>query len=173
MVLSHYDVLSVAPDASNNEIKAAYRRKILETHPDKLVAERDGKKDGEITTQRGNSSKLLTSVGAIQEAYRVLADPASRSEYDTLLLEKVKQTGLVLSGDGLDVYGLEEFGEQESEGAILWIKTCPRCEAENAMCLTEDNLEEGTEDGEGGLEVAVQCLRCSLWIKVRYTEAEE
>ena len=103
----------------------------------------------------------------------MLADPASRSEYDTLLLEKVKQTGLVLSGDGLDVYGLEEFGEQESEGAILWIKTCPRCEAVNAMCLTEDNLEEGTEDGEGGLEVAVQCLSCSLWIKVRYTEAEE
>ena len=61
--MNFYVVLGVARDASQDEIKKAYRRKALECHPDK------------------NPSRSA-EFKAISEAYRVLSDEQSRSNYD-------------------------------------------------------------------------------------------
>lgn len=53
------------PDASHEEIKRAYRRKIAKAHPD-----REG----------GDKSKAL----AVNEAWRVLGDQRLRDQYDTM-----------------------------------------------------------------------------------------
>ena len=62
----YYETLSVSADASVEEIKKAYRKLALETHPDRnpgdLGAEERFKK--------------------INEAYGVLSDSAKRSQYD-------------------------------------------------------------------------------------------
>ena len=62
----YYETLSVSPEASAEEIKKAYRKLALETHPDRnpgdLRAEERFKK--------------------INEAYGVLSDPAKRAHYD-------------------------------------------------------------------------------------------
>lgn len=59
---NHYDVLGVARDATPEEIKAAFRKKSSEHHPDK-----------------GGDAAAMQ---AVNRAYEVLSDPARRSQYD-------------------------------------------------------------------------------------------
>jgi molecular chaperone DnaJ len=61
---NYYFILRLAPDASQEQIRSAYRRRALELHPD------------------------LTGLGSdqfleLQEAYDVLSDPARRQIYDS------------------------------------------------------------------------------------------
>lgn len=57
-----YDILGVSKDANLKEIKKAYKKKAVETHPDK-----------------GGNEELFKNV---QEAYAILSDPAKRNMYD-------------------------------------------------------------------------------------------
>lgn len=58
-----YDILGVSSDASQEEIKKAYRKRARETHPDA-----NGGKDGDFAK--------------VSEAYEILSDPEKRKEYD-------------------------------------------------------------------------------------------
>ncbi|KAI0075817.1 DnaJ-domain-containing protein [Panus rudis PR-1116 ss-1] len=58
----YYDLLEVSPDASESELKKAYRKKALRLHPDK-----------------GGDPELFKEV---THAYEVLSDPEKRSLYD-------------------------------------------------------------------------------------------
>lgn len=65
---THYDTLHIAPSASAAEIRDAYRRLAREHHPDHRVS--------------SGSAAGSVSMPAINEAYRVLSDPARRAVYD-------------------------------------------------------------------------------------------
>ncbi|KDR67037.1 hypothetical protein GALMADRAFT_258704 [Galerina marginata CBS 339.88] len=65
--LDLYAVLGVSEEASDDEIKRAYRQRALETHPDKNIH------DMESATKK---------FARVQEAYETLSDPTSRSMYD-------------------------------------------------------------------------------------------
>jgi hypothetical protein len=67
-VPNHYERLGVRPDASPAELRRAYRRLVLEHHPDR--AEPPRRQEAQATTS------------ALTTAYRVLADPAARRRYD-------------------------------------------------------------------------------------------
>jgi molecular chaperone DnaJ len=67
--VTHYETLGVAPTASPTEIRDAYRALARRHHPDRGVARDDAK------------------MAAINEAYRVLGDPARRAVYDARLKE--------------------------------------------------------------------------------------
>jgi curved DNA-binding protein CbpA len=60
---SHYEALEVAPDATPEEIKSAYRRLALVWHPDRPT---------------GSSERFVK----IARAYEVLSDPRRRVTYD-------------------------------------------------------------------------------------------
>ncbi len=64
---THYDVLGVAPHASHDEIRAAFRRAAREAHPDR----------------HGEGS--ATRMAAVNEAWRVLGDADRRRAYDAQL----------------------------------------------------------------------------------------
>ena len=68
---NHYELLSVAPDASPDDIKKAFRREIARYHPDKV--QHLGKEFQEMAA--GIAADLT-------EAYRILMDPALRAAYD-------------------------------------------------------------------------------------------
>lgn len=146
-----YHVLGIPSTASTGDVKDAYRRCLLATHPDKV----------------GDNSASSTLIARIQEAYTALCDPVRRAEYDAMLANSVKQQGFILTGDGLDTYTLDSFEESE----YVWRRHCPRCQSRHSIELSEQALEQhGTPDGCGGYEVIVQCSSCSLWIKVLYEE---
>lgn len=64
----YYEVLGVAREASQDEIKKAYRKLALKWHPDRHAG--DGAEEAEATFKR------------ISEAYEVLSDPDKRAKYD-------------------------------------------------------------------------------------------
>jgi DnaJ-class molecular chaperone len=64
----YYSILGINPDASNKNIKDAYRRKASESHPDKHP-------EGDVDRQLFQD---------ISEAYETLVRPDSRKEYDRL-----------------------------------------------------------------------------------------
>lgn len=145
---SHYAVLGVSPSASPEDIRAAYRSLLLTSHPDKT-----------------GGAVARISVLRLKEAYEALSDPQCRAQYDKKLGSHLRP----FLGSGLDLYTLETFVETDG----IWARDCPRCSAQAAIVLTEEDLEAGTPDGAGGLQLAAPCLSCSLWITVQYEEVED
>ncbi|PSK38640.1 hypothetical protein C7M61_002575 [Candidozyma pseudohaemuli] len=151
---SYYEVLDVSPDASVEDVKAAYRKRLLESHPDK-------------------GGEGVVSIDLIKKAYEVLSVPERAKAYWEELQESYKKQGFSITGAGLDVYTLELFDELETAEGLLWSRACPRCTSEGAMQLYEEDLENGTPDGLGGFQIMVSCASCSLWITVVYEEASD
>lgn len=70
---TYYDQLNVSRDASDEEIKRAFRKLAQQLHPDRNHA--------------ANASDLMAVVNA---AHDVLADPQKRAEYDATLIREAK-----------------------------------------------------------------------------------
>ncbi|KAG7729640.1 hypothetical protein KL948_003794 [Ogataea haglerorum] len=149
---SHYTVLGVQPAASVAQIKEAYRRRLLSSHPDKTG-----------TQTRGSE------VARITDAYRVLVDPVKRQEYDVARQEELSKLG-VATGDGLETYSLDDFEMTDYEDEPRWTKSCPRCTYPGGFELSEADLDKGTVLEDGKYELIIQCSSCSLWLVVKYAE---
>jgi DnaJ-class molecular chaperone len=74
---SFYEILEVDPVATQEQIKAAFRRLARARHPDRFKGE-----------ARANAEKEFQ---ALTEAYNVLNDPAQRARYDQTLASKQAQ----------------------------------------------------------------------------------
>lgn len=64
--LGYYRILGIEPNANAQEIKAAFRRRAMELHPDK-----------------NKNPNATSNFQFLNEAYSVLSDPISRARYDT------------------------------------------------------------------------------------------
>ena len=65
-----YDELGVAPDATADELRQAYRREARRRHPD---------------MHPGREAEAAEAMRRLNSAWRVLADPAARRDYDAAL----------------------------------------------------------------------------------------
>ncbi|WWC86462.1 uncharacterized protein L201_001339 [Kwoniella dendrophila CBS 6074] len=70
----YYTILNVSPKATADEIRQAYKRESLKTHPDRLP--------GNATPQERRRATERFQI--VSDAYYVLSDPSRRAEYDSL-----------------------------------------------------------------------------------------
>ncbi|XP_043718294.1 dnAJ-like protein slr0093 isoform X1 [Telopea speciosissima] len=105
----YYKVLEVDYDATEEKIRLNYRRLALKWHPDK---------------HKGNSA-VTTKFQEINEAYKVLSDPAQRLEYDllgnyeidkyTLREYLTRFKGMILTCNGLGITHTSIWSQQLME----------------------------------------------------------
>jgi len=69
----YYEILKVDPSATDDEVRTAYKRESLVSHPDRLV---------NATPQE--KKQATERFQALADAYYVLRDPTRRKEYDSL-----------------------------------------------------------------------------------------
>ena len=89
----YYEILEVSSEASSAEIKRAYRRLALQTHPDR----------------NRNDPRAEERFKKISEAYGVLSDPGKRAQYDHYRKLGYRQSG---AGQGYHQTG---FGYSQEE----------------------------------------------------------
>ena len=81
---THYEVLGIAPNATDAEIRKAYRSRVRECHPDKLASAAAAA--AAAGGSESESSKEATArLENIRKARDVLSSPLQRCEYDYLM----------------------------------------------------------------------------------------
>ncbi|KAJ6520082.1 DnaJ domain-containing protein [Mycena sanguinolenta] len=69
----YYKLLNVPAKATQDEIRTAYKKESLKTHPDRIA-----------TASPAEKKKATERFQAVADAYYVLSDPSRRREYDAL-----------------------------------------------------------------------------------------
>lgn len=126
----YYDALGISPTATAMEIKKAYRRKAMETHPDK----------------HPNDPEAESKFQAVGEAYQVLSDPGLRSRYDEFGKDNaVPQQGF----EDATEYFTAIFG---GDGFKDWIGEFSLFKELNEASETFDQEVKSTDTGAGTIE---------------------
>jgi len=97
----HYDVLGVARDASQDEVKAAFRRLAVQHHPDK----HDGAAEAVVRFKEINAS------------YQVLSDPERRRMYDRFG-HRAEAPGSPFAGSGPFSGGVVDISDIAFDGIL-------------------------------------------------------
>lgn len=69
----YYSLLNILPTATSDEVRQAYKKESLRSHPDRLANASDVEK-----------RRATEKFQAVADAYYVLSDPTRRKEYDSL-----------------------------------------------------------------------------------------
>ncbi|KAI0726383.1 DnaJ-domain-containing protein [Fomitopsis betulina] len=119
-----YDLLGVAPDANDNDLKKAYRKQAIKYHPDK-----------------NPSPDAEEKFKDISKAYQVLSDPNLRVSYDKYGAKMVDKEGGVgmedAAGFFANVFGGERFNDYIGEISLMKEMTS----VASAMMTDEEKAE--------------------------------
>jgi len=96
----YYDILGVSKNASQAEIKKAYRKSALEWHPD-----------------RNKSTEASEKFKEINEAYEVLGNPQKKQTYDQFGHAAFTQGGGAEYGGGPFTYSYTNYGDRSGQGS--------------------------------------------------------
>lgn len=141
----YYEVLGVSREASEQELKSAYRRLALQHHPDRNLS---------------NKHEAEEKFKELSEAYGVLADPDKRAAYDRFGHAGVSSSGgyapdfnSTIFADFSDIFGdLFGFGDMFGGGARH------RTRAQRGADLRYD-LEIAFEEAASGLDSKIKIPR--------------
>lgn len=90
---SHYAVLGLQQDASQQQIRDAYRKLALQHHPDKKQ---------QLQLQEQTQTNDQIDFDRVLEAYNTLKEPESRKQYDKTLHGTFERHLLVVSMNATD-----------------------------------------------------------------------
>ncbi|OTB08746.1 hypothetical protein M426DRAFT_316764 [Hypoxylon sp. CI-4A] len=190
-----YDILALTPKHLEGQagaaqqkkiVKQAYHRALLKYHPDKTANKKDAQDEKTSSSSSSPSSskpkakakstsdpqpkegspqpRIHYTVDQIQHAYTILSDTRQRTEYNRTL--KAPSSRAPEFQTGVETVDLDDLAFDERTG--VYYRSC-RCGNKRGYAFTEENLEEFEEDGV----LMVECLDCSLWIRVLFAAAEE
>ncbi len=148
----HYQTLGIPEDAGPEEVRHAYKSRLLVVHPDKAV--KSSLSSSESTSAMGSASTLAR----VQEAYAVLKDPVLRGEYDESLRERR------MFEEHVDVYDEVPISElaPSADGSVLTHPCrCGDVFALEAVC-SSDTAQGETIAGDERVEYMLACPSCSL-----------
>jgi len=134
-----YEILEVAPDASQEEIKKAYRKMAIKYHPDKNPNAEDKFKE-------------------ISVAYEILNDPEKRSLYDKYGEEGLKEGGGFDGEDLFSFFGFP-FGARGGRGGPRAAQKRKGQDAVMAYPVTLEELFNGKQT-KFKLNKTVLCSEC-------------
>jgi diphthamide biosynthesis protein 4 len=161
MLVNHYDVLALPNPTvtrhspTQDTIKLAYRRTLLQHHPDKSHP------------HCPKSPKPAYTIDEITTAYKILSDPLTRSDFDRRLrLQCPSQDTTAQPLSGLETVDLDDM--EYDSGTGVWYRSC-RCGNERGYLISERDLEREAEHRE----VAVGCGGCSLWVRVGFQVVDD
>ncbi|HLU30345.1 MAG TPA: DnaJ domain-containing protein [Acidimicrobiia bacterium] len=130
-----YAVLGVDPDASQDQIREAFRALVRDRHPDTAPP-----------------ASAPASVAEVIEAYRILRDPAARARYDAGCPRPASPSP-------------QRCPECDGRGQSLRLDICPSCAGAGQTTLLGSgrvqHLTCRSCSGRGRLPVSVACQRCS------------
>lgn len=158
---THYEVIGVKEDASQEEIRKTYRSTILSYHPDKL------QKPCETSNPELESGEKFLHV---QRAWEILSDPRSRALYDSEL-QTLRQDTVTAEDVRLEDMSIEDDGEWFE---LSYSCRCGDCFSINSLELTEMGysvLRDGNEIslrvlGSSPASVVLPCGSCSLKVRI-------
>ncbi|KAG6331288.1 hypothetical protein ID866_7801 [Astraeus odoratus] len=162
--LDYYRLLGISRNASQGDIKVAYHRTLLQSHPDKQVKPRT---PGTLS-QTTNDHPLdhdIADIALIKAAYTTLIDPALRKAYDVRLArdqspnDRAPRPAQVVSLEEFIVHNVYADGDDAEQE---WRYGC-RCGG--VYCITGRDLELGRH--------LVGCQSCSEVIWVGYELVED
>lgn len=152
-----YEVLQVAPSASISEIRIAFRRMALHTHPDKAAAV---------------SASPTISFHAVKEASEVLLDPYLRAAYDAARSHAlVREVGAVSDTYSLadDFVRVEEADGEllaGGQGAVHVYRCECRCGGVYEVVLFPEDSSVGAAPSYAPRTLRCECDSCSLVVEV-------
>ena len=135
---SLYSVLGIVDKrATEEELKKAYRKAVLRTHPDKV-----GQDSNE--SERESKEAFLN----VQKAWTTLSDPKTRYRYDEQLLREEEDIDDVEADKEVDLADMKPIDGSNSYGYGC------RC-GDTFVLEEEDKPEKGTS-------ILIPCCSCSL-----------
>lgn len=140
--INPYNVLSIDPKATQDQIKTAYRKAALRHHPDKARDEKD-KKQAHMRFQE------------IAFAYAILSDERRRKRYDT-----TGSTAESLADDDADFDWLDYFREQTRAMVDSEMIEAVKREYQHSREEQEDILRCYVE-GQGDMDAVYEGVMCS------------
>jgi DnaJ-class molecular chaperone len=186
---TYYEILNLSQATLSTQdeataaalVKRAYRRALLNHHPDKTKHQHKQQQQRNI-----NASTPLFTVDQISAAYATLSRAAQRKAYDrTLQIQRAQaqqQQGSASSAGGatpsdfqtgienvdLDDLASDDGGEGLNGGMTAWYRSC-RCGNPRGYHFTEADLEDAADLGE----LMVGCADCSLWLRVHFAVVDD
>lgn len=132
----HYAALDVAPDATPDEIRAAWRLRVVAFHPDRFRDD-DQRRRAEELSQRANA------------AWQVLGDPVTRSRYDRLRRAGTTTVAAAAPAPAMRRIPCPSCAarcETPDAGGLVVGLTCPACSVKfsalvGGRCLGRAHLE--------------------------------
>ncbi|AAS51809.2 ADL111Wp [Eremothecium gossypii ATCC 10895] len=142
---TYYDILGVTPSASAEQIKKAYRKKAIQTHPDK----------------NPNDPDAQAKFQEVSKAYKVLSDPDLKNRYNEFGLSD-ERGEMVMEEDPFEmlmaVFGGDSF--QQWIGEYSFLRNLMK-QTELFECEDEDDEHGESQDNKsaGGTPAGSACGR--------------
>ncbi|OYT21271.1 MAG: hypothetical protein CCU26_02155 [Nitrospira sp. UW-LDO-01] len=125
--IDYYRILGVSREASDEDIKKAYRKLVFEHHPDRNPEKADAEE----------------RIREINVAYEVVGDAEKRRTYDRLSWGNEPRAETVDPGIILQDLELKLFDEGRKEFFSIFMKDLPRVKAELAIVRERTVAEQG------------------------------